>query len=344
MNDSQSLTSNAQATAAPAKRRPLLTVLILLILLALLVLGLWLANRPIPAQLEGMVDTDSINISSKVTSRVLALEVKEGQTVQAGQLLVRMSSPEVEAKEQEALAHLASAQAIQQRSHTGAREEDLAALEASWRAAKAQADLAKVSARRAENLYAEGVIAAQRRDEARAARDSASQHEALTKAQYQRALNGEREEDLQVADSQVKIAEAGVFVTRSMQDEIQLTAPINGEIAKRFANVGELVPAGLPIYSLIDLDDLWVTVNLRENQFHSLKMGDELTGSVPALDHQTVTFKVSFINPQANFATWRATRQSSGYDVRSFEVRLTATQQVEGLRPGMSVLFAWPQP
>lgn len=324
-------------------RRTLLMVVILLVLLALLAFGIWMAGRPVPAPLEGIVDTDEINISSKVFGRVDSLEVREGDQVEQGQLLVTMSSPEVDAGEMQALASLASAEAVQDRSENGSREEDIAALEAAWRSAQAQAELAEVTARRAGNLYAEGVIAAQRRDEAFAARDSARRQVELTHAQYLRAVHGNREEDRRVAASQVQVAEAGLLASRSLVKETYLDAPASGEVARRFASPGELILPGLPVLSLIDLDDLWVTVNLREDRFHSLGMEDRLTGTIPALDDREVKFRVSYINPRANFATWRATRQSSGYDVRSFEIRLRSLGEVEGLRPGMTVLFNWPQ-
>ena len=93
----------------------------------------------------------------------------------------------------------------------------------------------------------------------------------------------------------------------------------------------------------MDLNDLWVTINIREDQFNSLKNGQVITGSIPALNRKAVPFKVDYISPQGDFATWRATRQSRGYDVRSFEVRARPTAKVAGLRPGMSVLFDWPQ-
>lgn len=325
------------------RTRRTLMVVVLIALLALLAFGIWLAGRPVPAPLEGIVDTDEINISSKVFGRVDSLEVREGDQVEKGQLLVIMSSPEVDAGELEALASLSGAEAMQDRSENGSRDEDIAALEASWHSAQAQAELAEVTARRASNLYAEGVIAAQRRDEAIASRDTARRQVELTHAQYLRAVHGDREEDRRVAASNVQVAEAGLLASRSLVKETRLDAPVSGEIANRFANPGELIPAGIPVFSLIDLDDLWVTVNLREDRFHSLAMGDRLTGTIPALDDQEATFQVSHINPRANFATWRATRQSSGYDVRSFEIRLRPLSEINRLRPGMTVLFEWPQ-
>ena len=129
----------------------------------------------------------------------------------------------------------------------------------------------------------------------------------------------------------------------ALDGETRLVAPLDGEIADRLANVGEIVGPLAPIYQIIAVDRPWVRLSVREDQYQGLQMGRTLRGQVPALGLKNVPFKVSAIAPMADFATWRATQQASGFDVRTFDVRLVPVQTVEGLRPGMSVLFAWPQ-
>jgi HlyD family secretion protein len=107
------------------------------------------------------------------------------------------------------------------------------------------------------------------------------------------------------------------------------------------ADPGELVPAGYPVFTLVDIDRMWVAMNLRESQMQGLKVGSKLRQRAGARAGRE--FEVYFINPAGDYATWRTTRQSSGYDVRSFEVRVRPVRRIEGFRPGMSVLFAWPQ-
>lgn len=320
-----------------------LGVLLLLAVLAFLVWGLVQAARPAPDQLQGVVDTDQINLSTRVLSRVERLMAREGDQVRAGQTLALLSSPELEASNAQAQATLSGAEAVQARAENGDRPQDIASLRANWLSTAAQADLAAVNARRADNLFAEGVISAQRRDNADAARDSAAQLAQAAREQYRKALAGTRVEDKRLASSQVDAARAGLQGTRSLVDETRLIAPVSGEIDKRFANPGELFATGVPLFTLIDLNDLWVAVNLREDEFHSLRMGQVLHGSVPALDLKNVAFRVYYISPQGDFATWRSTRQSKGYDVRSFDVRARPVRPVPRLRPGMSVLFPWPQ-
>ena len=120
--------------------------------------------------------------------------------------------------------------------------------------------------------------------------------------------------------------------------ELVLKAPLAAEVDKLLLHPGELAVAGFPVLTLVDLADVWVVFNVREDDFRGVRIGGELEGSVPALDHRRVRLVIDYISPRGDYATWRATRQSSGYDVRTFEVRARPQGPADGLRPGMSVL------
>jgi len=269
--------------------------------------------------------------------------VREGEQVKAGQPLVTLSSPELDSKQAQAQGLLKGAEAVETIAQTGARAEDLESVRSIWKAAQAAAQLAEKSFERADNLFRAGVISQQRRDEVLALKLSTGAQAEAARQQYLKTERGVRPEEKTVAAAQVQVAKAAVQEAQSLKAETQLLAPEAGEISKRLANEGELVAPGVPIYTLIDLQDVWAVINVREDQFHGLKLGQVLRGAVPALNGQVVSFHVDYISPQGNFATWRATRQSKGYDIRSFEVRARPQAPVDGLRPGMSVLFDWPQ-
>ncbi|WBO24265.1 HlyD family secretion protein [Sphingomonas abietis] len=314
----------------------------LAIVILIVAFGLWLASRPVPDQLQGMVDADEVNVATKALARVDHLIANEGDRVKPGELLATLSSPEIAGGEQQAQGALDSARALQHVAETGARREDVASLKETWLAAQAAADLAAVSSRRADALYAQGVIAAQRRDEASAGRDSSARTADATRQQYLKALRGTRPEDKQVAAAQVEIAQAGLATARSLGTETRLVSPIDGEISRKLVQPGEIVSPVVPAYQVVDIDHPWVSLNVREDSYKGFAIGRILSGSIPALG-TSARFKVSYINPRGDFATWRATRQSAGYDVRAFEIRLRPISPVAGLRPGMSVLFDWPQ-
>ena len=155
------------------------------------------------------------------------------------------------------------------------------------------------------------------------------------RAQYDQALAGAREQDKRAAQGQVRQARGAVAEVDAAREEVNGRAPLAGEINKRMADVGELVPAGYPVFTLVDIDRMWVSMNLRESQMQGLKVGSKLQGNVPALGLDG-EFEVYFINPAGDYATWRTTRQSSGYDVRSFEVRVRPVRRIEGFRPGVT--------
>lgn len=311
------------------------------LLLVFIVVGLFLAARPPKDQVQGMVEAETFTVATKVPSRIERFLADEGQQVTAGQELALLSSPEVDAKDAQARALLQSTQAVQSMSREGARAEDVSSVEAIWRASQATARLADQTARRAEALFAEGVISAQRRDEADAARAATAAQTEASRQQYLKALAGTRPQEKAVADANVAGARAAVAETESLQGETRLIAPHGGEVSERFSNVGELVLTGVPIFTIVDTADPWVAFSVREDQFRDLKIGATLRGDVPALGLTDTAFRVTAINPQGEFATWRSTRQSSGYDVRSFQVKARPVRSVEGLRPGMTVLFDW---
>lgn len=308
-------------------------------LIVFITVGLYLAARPASEQIQGMVEAETFTVATKVPSRVERFLAEEGAQVAAGQELALLSSPEVEAREAQARALLQSTQAIQSMSREGARAEDVRSVESIWRASQATARLADQSARRAETLFAEGVISAQRRDEAVAARAATAAQSEAARQQYLKAQAGTRPQERDVADANVSGARAAVAETESLKGETRLIAPHGGEVSERFANEGELVLTGVPVFTIVDTAAPWVAFSLREDQLRDLRIGSVLHGDVPALGLKGAAFRITAISPQGEFATWRSTRQSSGYDVRSFKVKARPVQPIARLRPGMSVLF-----
>ena len=322
----------------------LLMLLAILAALGVIVAGVWLSLRPEPGLIQGMADADSVKVSAKISARVAALHVHEGERVTAGQQLFTLESPEIEAKLRQVTAVLDAARAQAAKAEEGARSEQIRAAEANWRRARAASELSRETAERLGRLHSEGVVTRQQRDEALAKATADAEQTAAARAQYDEATAGARREDLDAAEAQVRQAEAALEEVNIARSETLGTAPATGEVSKRLADVGELVPAGYPVFNLVDIDNMWVSFSVREDQFEGITMGRSLRGSIPALGLTDTEFQVYFISPAGDFATWRATRQSVGYDVRSFEVRARPVQTLAGFRPGMSVLFPWPQP
>lgn len=317
--------------------------LLALLLVAVLALGLWLAWSPQQAQVQGIVDAREFRVASKITGRLSQVLVAEGATVKAGQLLGRIDSPEVTAKQAQVNATVEAAQSQADKAMAGARQTEIDAAEAQWRRAASAADLAQVTYERVNRLANQGAVAGQKRDEARTNMIAANEAARAARSQYDQARAGARPEDVRAASAQVAQARGAAAEVEAARAETSLIAPAAGEVGRRLAQPGEIVGAGFPVLLLTEVQAPWVTVTLREDQMQGVRMGSAFIGRIPALDGRQARFQVSFIAPAGDYATWRATRQSSGFDIKGFELRLKPVQPIRGLRPGMSVLFDWPQ-
>ena len=299
----------------------------------------WIVMKPEPEIIQGEVDANEVRVSSKIAARIQDFKVEEGNSVQAGQLLVQLSSPELYAKIAQAEAAESGAQAQNLKAIKGARKEIIEGAFDQWQKAKAGLDIAQKSFERAKKLYNNQVIPAQKYDEAQAQYNAAVATEKAAKSQYDMAKNGAEREDKLSAKALVERARGAVTEVKSYVPETQLTAPISGEISEIFPKQGELVGQGAPIMSIVDLSSCWLTFNLRENLLSKIKMGTILTANIPALDNQQIKVKVTFIKALGSYATWRATKTSGEFDVKTFEVRAKPVNPIKDLRPGMSAIL-----
>jgi len=314
--------------------------LAILAVLAFLIYGLYLANRTVAAPLQGEVDGRYIDISPKIMGRVAKLSVREGDEVRNGELLVQLDSPEIEAKVLQARSLLDAAKANQQLLDDGMRREQVRTAQATWERAVADQSLAETTFKRIHSLYSMGLTSQQRDDEVQTANRAAAEAVNAARAQYDLTLNGFRHEERDAAAATTRGAGAAVEEVGALAEDIHLRSPIDAEVDKVVLHEGELAPPGFPILTLVNLDDVWAVFNLRENELAQVRIGTQFTGTVPALGGRTVRFSVYYISPKGEYATWRATRESSGYDIKTFEVRARPQGKVPGLRPGMSVLVS----
>ena len=316
----------------------LIIFVIIILVLGLIAYGLWKAYLPKTIELQGRVEAETVHISTKVPSRIEEFYITDGQPVKKGQALVRFISPELEAKKEQAQAALQSAMAFQSTVYRGSQQENIETLYANWQAMKTQADLAATTYKRGENLYQQGVISRQRRDEMLAAQTSARETSEAAYQQYARAKRGSTKQQKSTADAQVAIAQAAVKEANALTAETKLYSPTNGTVSKTYGKPTELVATGVPVVSIIEDRDLWVSLNIREDLYDSVYKTKTLEGFIPALN-QKAQFKIKKIDAEGDFATIKSTRQTGGYDIRSFKFHLTPEQSISDLKVGMSVLF-----
>ena len=306
--------------------------------IGLLAWGFWRAAQPAPAFFQGQIEVRETDIAPKVTARIAKVLVKEGQQIQPGELLIELDSPEVRAKLIQAEAARDAAQAVADKAEAGARPQEVQMARLNWQRAQAAADLAEASLKRVQSLFDQGLVAAQKRDEAlanhRASRDQAQ----AAKAQYEMAAAGARQEDKAAAQAQARQVQGMVAEVEAARVETLLSSPVGGEVSQVLAKEGELSPQGVAVVTVVDLNDQWVVLNVREDHLARFAQGSQFIGRLPALDNREVRFEVYYLGVLPDFATWRATRAGQGFDARTFEVRARPAQPIEGARPGMSVV------
>ena len=320
----------------PAYKRPLLGAAALVVI-ALLGWGVYQAFQPTLDPVQGQIEAQEVNVSSKVPGRVGQVHVQLGQTVKRGDLLFELDSPEVRAKVAQAAAARDAAAAANQKVQAGARPQELVAARANWERAQAGAVLARLTFQRVQAMFAEGVIARQKRDEAEAQARSADELVAAARAQYDLVRQGARPEDKLAAAAQTRQVAGVVAETDAALAETRIVAPAAGEVTRVAIQPGELAPQGFPVITLVDLSDVWAVVAVREDDFKPYALGSLHQATIPALKARA-QFKASVVSALPAFATWRAARPG-GTDLRTFEVRLRPTAPVPGLRPGMTVVF-----
>ncbi len=291
-----------------------------------------------PEIVQGEIEVSEYRVSSKLPGRILELRVKEGDYVRVGDTLAILEAPEVNAQEKAAAAQQQAAAAMSDMADNGARKEQIQAAYQLWQQALAAADIAQKSYERVQNLFDQGVMSAQKRDEAFAGYKAREAQVKAAKSQYDMAKNGAREEEKRAAKKQAQAAEGAANVVRSLLRETVQISNVEGEVSSVYPKEGELVGTGSPIMSISIMKDLWGTFNIREDQLNGMKVGDTFKAYAPAFNKE-INMKVFYIKDQGSYAVWKATKTNGQYDLKTFEVKARPTQNFEGLRPGMSLVI-----
>ena len=317
----------------------MLAFIAVLVAVGLVALAGFFLLTPPDEVIMGQAYATTIRISGKVPGRIASYRFNEGDQVKAGDTLVFLSTPEVQAKLMQVEAVKAAAEAQHAKAMKGARDQEVTDAYEMWQKAQAGLTIAKKSYDRVRNLYEKGVMSAQKKDEAEANYNAMVATEKAARSQYEMAKEGARKEDKAAAAALVNQASGALAEVESYVEESALVAPIDGEISERFPEVGELVGTGAPIMNIADLTDMWVSFSIREDLLSQVKVGNEVKAFVPALDNQEITLKVYYMKDMGTYAAWKATKTTGQYDAKTFEVRARPVQPVEGLRPGMSVIW-----
>ena len=268
------------------KNKLFLLISVIILSIALISIGIYVFNHANSMILQGEVEVKTIDLASKITGRVQKINVKKGDRVKKGDVLIELDTPEINAKAQQADATLALALAQQEKAYNGARSEQIAM-------AKASLDLAEKTYDRLNRLHNEGVIPTQKLDEAHSKYTAAKEN-------YEMLVRGSRIEDKMSAAANVRKAQGANSEVNSYLNENKIIAPIDGIITEVTVEEAELAGAGYPIVTIVDENDCWVTFNLREDLLSKIKIGTEFNVKIPAIGEKPVTVRVNYISVLGN--------------------------------------------
>ena len=328
-----------QRTGARTSKAPVFLLAVVVVTIA--ALSLWYLIRPEPLLVQGEVDATRLDIAARVDGRGAAIPVVRGENLAAGTVLVRIDNPETIAKLEQARAAKLVADAQLANIDAGTRPELIAARKAAYERAQAAATLAQQTYDRLQALIDKGYATRQQLDQATDSLRESQKGTEQAKFAYEQAVHGYTREEREIAVANRSKAAADVGTVQSIVDQMVVYAPIASQVYKRNVEPGEYISPGVPLFTLIDLNDTWIHFDMREDLASTLKVGDRFDVRVPALGDRTITVEAKLIATRGEYASWRATRATGDFDLRTFEVRAYPVSKVPELRPGMSAYADW---
>lgn len=316
-------------------------IIVATVIAAIATLSFWYLVRPQPLLVQGEVDATRLDIAARVDGRVGEIPVERGQDVAAGAVLVKIDNPETIAKHAQAVAARRVAVAQLANVRVGTRAETIAARKAAQERAEANVVLAQKTFDRTRQLAADGNAPQARLDQATDSLHESQRALDQAKSAYEQAVNGYTREEHQIAEANVGKAVADIEAVQSIIDQMTVYAPIASQVYQRNVEPGEYVSPGVPLITLIDLGDLWIHFDLREDLVKTLKVGDRFSVRIPALADRRILVEVKLIATKGEYASWRATRATGDFDLRTFSIRAYPVDKVPELRPGMSAYLDW---
>jgi HlyD family secretion protein len=335
----------AQPTRLPKRPAPSATrvpsIVVGLVATAVAGLSIWYLVRPEPLLVQGEVDATRLDIAARVDGRVADVPVERGQNVDAGTVLVRIDNPETVAKHVQALAAMVVTEAQLANIKAGTRAEVIAARKAAQERAESGVILARKTYDRISQLAEHGNAPLARLDQVTDSLHESERAMDQAKSAYEQAVNGYTAEEREIAAANVQKAAADIAAIKSIIDQMVVYAPVASQVYQRNVEPGEYVSPGVPLITLIDLNDVWIGFDLREDLVRTLKIGDRFSVRVPALGDGIIPVEVKLIATRGEYASWRATRATGEFDLRTFAIRAYPVDKVPELRPGMSAYLDW---
>ncbi|KUM02704.1 secretion protein HlyD [Chromobacterium subtsugae] len=288
------------------------------------------------ATLYGNVDIRELSLAFRVSGRLAAVQVDEGDSVQPGQILARLDAEPLRNSLNAALANEAALAARNALIHKGNRGEDIAQAKARLEAAAAALTQAQSEYRRQRDLVPAGGSSQQSLEAARSQRDQALAQRDAAAQQWQALARGYRPEEIAESDAQLKQARADLAAARLALRDANLQAPSAGIILTRAVEAGSMVQAGAPAFSLSLRQPVWVRAYVGEAQLGRFPSGGKVLLSTDSHPDKTYHGVVGFVSPTAEFTP----KSVETADLRTslvYRIRIVVSDADAGLNQGMPV-------
>jgi HlyD family secretion protein len=301
---------------------------------------------------QGIVAAKDVSINTKIPGRIEVVNVSEGQNVKAGDVILEISSDELQAKEQQLLAVVEQAKAgveastsqrdmakaVSEMAENGARNQQVVQAESVYTLWSSTYNRAKV-------LYDGGAISLQKLEEIRTQKEVYAQT-------LDMAIEGARIEQKDAANAQLAMAEAGLVASKAKLDQAEaglgevrvyledtvIKSSIDGVMTSINVDEGELVSTGMSLATVSNLDTCWVTVNVDEDEISEIMEGQEAKVELLAFKDKEFIGKVATVNKQPDFAVKKSTSENGNFDIVSFGVKIEIENNDEFFRPGMTAV------
>ncbi len=308
------------------------------ILVVAIILLIGRDNNINESYMVGTVETTVVDVASEIPGRLNNMFVDRGDVVKEGQLLATFKPKIIDAKVGQAEGVLEAARSMMDMARNGARAEEKKAAKSQYEMAKSQYEFAKKTYDRFVVLHEDSVISRQEMDEIEFKHNAARDQMNAAKAIYEMAEEGARKEQIEAATGQFIQAENVYKEAIAYKEQLEIIAPVSGEISNKIAEKGEVIAAGYPVFSIQIPQDAYVILQVREDKLNDFEKGKELDVHFPAIGNENFTFKVSYISPMADFATWLPTKQKQMIELRTFEIHLKPAKPIKELKPGMTAI------
>ena len=287
-----------------------------------------------PVSVTGTIEATQVDVSVKITGRILERLVKEGDTVSRGQLLVRLDDSELAADVKRQEAALRSAQATLRDLEKGARPQEIEDARAAVSSAEATRSMTEREFQRNDQLFKQNLIAAQDVDRARQAYEVARAQERSAREKLALVLAGSRPDQIDAARWQVTQAESALAQAQSRLREARVIAPIDGVVLRKNLEAGETANPGVPILTLVNPKDVWLRAYVPETEVGKLKIGDTATLRVDAFPNRVFSGRLIEIGSEAEYTPRNVQTKKERVNL-VFRIKIQIDNPAGILKPGL---------